>query len=58
MAKREAIPQEVHERAEAVARTLMEMPYKPIKESKKNLPTQPADSSESDESGKEENSSS
>lgn len=56
MAKSKAIPQEVHEKAGAVARALMGMPYKPIEESKKGGPTQPAQSSgsvdsvESDES--------
>ena len=60
MAKNEAIPQEVHEKAGAVARVLMQMPYKPIEESKKGGPTQPAqpaqsaDFSESDELLKEE----
>ena len=47
MAKSEAIPQEVHEKAGAVARALMEMPYKPIEESKKGGPTQPAQSTDS-----------
>ena len=50
MAKREAIPQEVHEKAGAVARALIGMPHKPIEESKKGGPTQLADSVESDES--------
>ena len=50
MAKSEEIPQEVHEKAGAVARALMGMPYKPIEESKKGGPTQPARSSGSVES--------
>lgn len=59
MTKSEAIPQEVHEKAGAVARALMGMPYKPIEESKKSgpvLPTQSADSVESVESDESVNS--
>ena len=50
MAKQDGISQEVHEEAAAVARTLMRMSYKPLEQSKKGGPTQPAESDESSES--------
>ena len=36
MANKEAVSPEVHKRAAAVARTLMNMPPKPLKQSKKS----------------------
>ena len=43
---RQNISPEDHEKAAAVARTLMRMPPKPIKESKKGGPSQPAQSAD------------
>ena len=57
MANQEAITPEDHKRAAAVARTLMRMSYKPLDQSKKGWPAQPAQSadlSESDELLKKE----
>ncbi len=53
MADQEAISPEDHERASAVARTLMRLPYKPLEQNKKGGPmqqVQSADPVESDES--------
>ena len=52
MTDQEGIPQEVHEEAAAVARTLMRMSYKPLKQSKKDGPAQSAQSADPSEPDK------